>query len=144
MCSQDLPGWRVHCFSGSSLTGHGLVPRCPGPRRQWSCLPGPFLGRCAVFPFSVKGASPVFLKTAASGVRCFFVIYLDDSLLSEPPGKESACSVGDLGSISGLGRSPGGGHGNPLQYSCLENPMDRGYWGPTAHGVAESRTGLSE
>ena len=37
-------------------------------------------------------------------------------------GKESACNVGDLGSISGLGRSPGGGHGNPLQYSCLENP----------------------
>ena len=37
-------------------------------------------------------------------------------------GKESACNVGDLGSVSGLGRSPGGGHGNPLQYSCLENP----------------------
>ena len=41
-------------------------------------------------------------------------------------GKESACNVGDLGSIPGLGRSPGGEHGNPLQYSCLENPMDRG------------------
>ena len=41
-------------------------------------------------------------------------------------GKESACNVGALGSITGLGRSPGGGHGNPLQYSCLENPMDRG------------------
>ena len=40
-------------------------------------------------------------------------------------GKESACHVGDLGSISGLGRSPGEGHGNPLQYSCLENPMDK-------------------
>ena len=41
-------------------------------------------------------------------------------------GKESACSAGDQGSIPGLGRSPGGGHGNPLQYSFLENPMDRG------------------
>ena len=41
-------------------------------------------------------------------------------------GKESACNAGDLGSISGLERSPGGGHGSPLQYSCLENPMDRG------------------
>ena len=41
-------------------------------------------------------------------------------------GKESACNAGDLGSIPGLGRSPGGGHGNPLQYYCLENPMDRG------------------
>ena len=41
-------------------------------------------------------------------------------------GKESACNVGDLGSVPGMGRSPGGGHGNPLQYLCLENPMDRG------------------
>ena len=41
-------------------------------------------------------------------------------------GKESTCNVGDLDSIPGLGTSPGGGHGNPLQYSCLENPMDRG------------------
>ena len=44
-------------------------------------------------------------------------------------GKESPCNVGDLGSIPGLGRSPGGGHGNPLQHSCLENPLDRGAWG---------------
>ena len=86
----------------------------------------------------------MFLNTAASGVRCFFVIYLDDSLLSEPPRKESACTVGDLGSIPRLGRSPGRGHGNPLQYSCLENPMDRGDWGPRARGVAESRIRLSE
>ena len=42
--------------------------------------------------------------------------------------KESACDAGDLGLIPGLGRSPGGGHGNPLQYSSLENPMDRGAW----------------
>ena len=43
-------------------------------------------------------------------------------------GKESACNAGDLGSISGLGRSPGKANGNPLQYSCLENPMDGGAW----------------
>ena len=43
-------------------------------------------------------------------------------------GKESACSAGDLGSVPALGRSPGGRHGNPLQYSYLENPMDRGPW----------------
>ena len=48
-------------------------------------------------------------------------------------GKESASNAGDLGSIPGLGRSPGGGHGNPLQYSCLENPMDRGAWQATVH-----------
>ena len=49
-------------------------------------------------------------------------------------GKESACNVGDLGSIPGLGRSPGEGNGNPLHYSCLENSMDRGAWWATAHG----------
>jgi len=54
-------------------------------------------------------------------------------------GKESACHAGDLGSIPGSGRSPGGGHGNPLQFSCLENPMDRGAWQATVHGVAKSQ-----
>ena len=57
-------------------------------------------------------------------------------------GKESSCSVGDLVLTPGLGRSPGEGHGYPLQYSCLENPMDRGAWRATVHGVAKSRTGL--
>ena len=47
--------------------------------------------------------------------------------------KASACNAGDLGSIPGLGRSPGEGNGNPLQYSCLENPMDRGAWQATVH-----------
>ena len=57
-------------------------------------------------------------------------------------GKESTCNVGDLGSIYGLGRSPGRGHSNTLQYSCLENPMDRGAWQATVHRVAKSWTGL--
>ena len=57
-------------------------------------------------------------------------------------GKEPACNGGDMGSISGLGRSPGGGYGNPLHYSCLENPMDRGAWQATVHGVSES--GMTE
>ena len=50
--------------------------------------------------------------------------------------KESACSAGHLGLIPGLGRSPGEGNGNPLQYSCLENPVDRGVWRATVHGMA--------
>ena len=54
--------------------------------------------------------------------------------------KESACDVGDLGLIPGLGRSPGGGHGNPLQYSCLENPMDREAWWATVRGVTKNQT----
>ena len=55
-------------------------------------------------------------------------------------GNEFACSVGDLGSIPGLGRSPGEGNSYPLQYSGLENFMDRGTWWATAHGVAKNQT----
>ena len=54
-------------------------------------------------------------------------------LVKNPPA--SAGDARDAGSIPGLGRSPGGGHGNPLQYSCLGNPMDRGAWWATVHGV---------
>ena len=59
-------------------------------------------------------------------------------------GKASAYNAGDLGSIPGLGRSPGEGNGNPLQYSCLENPMDGGAWWATVHRVAKSQTQLSD
>ena len=52
-------------------------------------------------------------------------------------GKEFACQAGDIGLISGSERSPGEGNGNPFQYSCLENPMDRGAWWATVHGVAK-------
>ena len=52
--------------------------------------------------------------------------------------KNLPANVGDVGLIPGLGRFPGGGQGNPLQYSCLENPMDRGAWQATVHVVAES------
>ena len=58
-------------------------------------------------------------------------------------GKASVYNAGDLGSIPGLGKSPGEGNGNPLQDYCLENPMDRGAWWATAHGVAKSRTRLN-
>jgi len=57
--------------------------------------------------------------------------------------KESTCHAGDPGLIPGSGRSPGGGHSNPLQYSCLENPVDRGAWWATVHGVTKSPTRLS-
>ena len=59
-------------------------------------------------------------------------------------GKASAYSAGDPGSISGSGRSPREGNGSPLQYACLENPMDGGTWQATIHGVTKSRTRLSE
>ena len=76
----------------------------------------------------------------------FFFLFLLSPLVF-PGGsdsKESACNAGDLGSIPGSGRSPGEGNGNPLQYSCLENPMGRGAWQATVHGTAKSQKQLSD
>ena len=64
-------------------------------------------------------------------------------LLRSSVSKESACNAGDLDLIPGSGRSPGERNGNPLQYSCLENPMDRGPWKATVHGVARVRHDLA-
>ena len=60
-------------------------------------------------------------------------------MVKNPPAK-----AGDVGLTPGLGRSPGGGNGNPLQYSCLENPVDRGAWRSMLCGVAKSQTQLSD
>ena len=58
-------------------------------------------------------------------------------------GEDSACHAGDMGLVPGLGRSPGEGNGNPLQYSCLGNSMNRGVWWAVDHGIAKGRTRLS-
>ena len=93
----------------------------------------------------LKPTSPAwtgrFFTTEPPGKRG--LIYLIDAiqcLLHSSVGKESAYNAGDPGSIPGSGRSPGEGNGNPLQYSCLENPKDEGAWRATVHGVA--RVGL--
>ena len=83
-----------------------------------------------------RGECSVGLKTNPHNSN---VVKFNDS-----DGKESACSARDLGSIPGSGRSPGGGHGNPLQYSCLENPMDIGAWWATVHEVAKNQLRLSD
>ena len=62
---------------------------------------------------------------------------MDVGLPDGSDGQESACNIAGLGSIPGLGRSPGEGNGNPLQYPCLENPVDRGTWQATVHGVTK-------
>ena len=67
--------------------------------------------------------------------------YIWDSLVAQTV--KSACSVGDLSLIPGLGRYPGGGHGNPFRYSCLENPYGQRSLVGYSHGVAKSRTQLS-
>ena len=76
------------------------------------------------------------------------ITVLRESIITEFPGgsgsKESAHSAGEPGSIPGSGRSPGEGNGNPLQYSCLENPMGRGAWRATVHEIAKSQTWLGD
>ena len=101
----------------------------------------------------------VAVKTMHFQTRTWIWLYVDDhcglgdeisslqaaalGFSGSPVYKESACNAGDLGSIPGMGRYPGEGNGYPLQYSCLENPMDRGAWWATDHGVAKSQTRLS-
>ena len=86
-----------------------------------------------------------YIKSFFSYIKLvlFFLLIFIGGFLSGLDGKESACSAGDPSSIPGLGKSPGEGHGSPLQYSCLENPMDGGAWWATVHGVAKIRTQLS-
>ena len=80
------------------------------------------------------------LYCARMNVRVLIII---SQFPGSSDGKAYSYNVGDLGSISGLGRSPGEGNGNPPQYSCLENPMDQGAWWATVHGVSKSWTRLS-
>ena len=81
-------------------------------------------------------------STFLQAVACVTAVLLN-GLAQRFSGKESTCNAGDLGSIPGSGRSPGEGNGNPLQYSCLENPMDRGAWRAADHRVAKNQTLLS-
>ena len=85
--------------------------------------------------------------------RCYipsllhFLLHSTYHLLGFPgalDGKESACNAGDPGSIPGLGRSPGERNSNPLQYSCLGNPMNRGAWQATVHGATKNQTWLRD
>ena len=72
------------------------------------------------------------------------MLYVNKYFPGGSDGKASAYNAGDLGSIPGSRRSPGEGNGNPLQHSCLENPMDGGAWLAAVHGIAKSRTQLSD
>jgi len=95
-----------------------FIPKLRGGYREFPCIPHP----------QIYTASPIIGTSRAELV----VENLPDS----------AGDAGDVGLIPGSERSPEGGHGNPLQYSCLENPMDRGAWQATVHRVAKSQTWL--
>ena len=89
-----------------------------------------------------------FADILSAALSPSFRILNNSAGISSPPlgfphssvGKESPCNAGDPGLIPGSGRSSGEGNGNPLQYSCLEHPMDRGAWWATVYGVTKSRT----
>ena len=116
------------------------LPHCRQILYQLSHKGSPRILEWVVYPFS-RGSS---LPRNWTRVSCisggFFTNW------GFPGGSEvkvSACNAGDLGSVPGLGRFPGEGNGNLLQYSCLENHMDGGAWWATVHGVAKSQTRLS-
>ena len=94
--------------------------------------------------FSRYRSSYLFIYTAKMLGISLLLLKAHKGFPGGSSGKESACNVGDSGLNPGLGRSPGGGNGNPLQYSCLENSTDRGAWGAMVHGVAQSQTRLSD
>ena len=129
---------RVRLFATRWTVAHQASPSMGYSRQEyWSGLPFPSPG-----DLLDPGIEP------RSHVSCTgrWVLYcwrhLD--LPGGSDGKASACSAGDPGLIPGLGRSSREGNGNPLQYSRLENPMDRGAWQATVHGVAKSRTRLND
>ena len=96
---------------------------------------------------TAQSALMATLHLVTSGLSSVILVVLSPVNQGSPRGsggKEPACNAGDLGSIPGLGRSPGEGNGNPLQYSCLENPMDREAWRAAVHGVTKSQTQLSD
>ena len=113
----DQQGWSLLPeVQGSKVAELELEPRSPNP--------SPHMLSCTMAPST---SSPETIWGFPGGSS----------------GKESACNAGDSGSICGSGRSPGDRNGNPLQYSCLENPMNRWAWWATVHGVAKSQTWLS-
>ena len=87
--------------------------------------------------------SPVWDRALLLSSKYLMSTYWTLGFFGGPEGKESACNSGDLGLVPGLGRSSGEGNGNPLQYSCLENSVNRGAWQAIVHGVAKSQTWLS-
>ena len=111
---------------------HSIVFPLPG--YEWPSFPVSSL---------VADVTTFFIFAILVRIEDILLAFEHRGFLGSSNGKQSACNAGDLGSISGLGRSPGEGHGNPLQYSCLENSMNRRAWRATVRGVTKSWTWLS-
>ena len=133
LCTAEFPLPRPHCLC---FLSRRLLCGCVA---QWSQVPFPAPCQEAVTSVTAHGSPPLlFLLSRAS---------LGGNTRGFPggsDGKEPACNEGDPGLTPEWGRSPGGGNGNPLQYSCLENSMDRGAWRGTVCGVANRQIRLSK
>ena len=109
-----------------------------------------FVNHCLIISIILQVITNIYLMLTVCHVPGWVLsintlIYSLQGFPGGSVGKESACNAGDAGvagSIPGSGRSPGAGYGNPLQYSCLENPMDKGAWQATVHRVTKSQTQL--
>ena len=135
-CTGEVMGERgnlVHCWSECKLVQPLRETVGKGLKNQTELPYDPAIPHLGIITMSDKHLQP--------HVHHSFVY---SSFPGGSDSKESARNVRDLGSIPGLGRSPGGGHGKPLQYLCLENPMDRGAWWATVHAVTKSQTQLSD
>ena len=144
---KEIPGGSEVKASASNVGEPGSIPglgRSPGEGNsnplQYSCLENP-MDRGAWQATDHRAAESDTTRDLAHTRR-----FSLSSVLESPggsAGKEPACSAGDLGLIPGLGRSPGEGNGDPLQYSCLQNLTDRGAWWTTTDGVSKSWPQLS-
>ena len=110
---------------------------------EMGCKPRPNSNSSALCRGPVASQRPGCQACSADGLRpqCREHGASQVVLVAKNP-PANAGDIGDVGSIPGLGRSPGGGHGSPLQYSCLYDPVDRGVWWATVHRVAKSQTRL--
>ena len=129
---------RIHHQHSQAHPWNGFQELCPSghSEKSWNLPRGS--PRCIDTDTRISKA----VWTKGKGMsRAGFMCFPGDAVIKNPPA--NAGDATEVGSIPGSGRSPGGGHGNPLQDSCLGNPMDRGAWRATVHGVAKSWTGLS-
>ena len=137
----------LHCFESILVSFKEGVGKCFSVLNQIVNKTGHWQDSAAQYNL----LTPCFMVSITSfSWNIYFVLWLfmiNMAIMGFPCGsdnKESTCKVEDLGLISGLGKSTWGGHGNPLQYSCLENPVDREAWWATVQRVAKSWTWLSD
>ena len=143
---KDPPAYAGDIRDVGSIPGSGRSPgEGNGNPLQYSCLESPH-GQWSLVGYRLNRVekSRTQLKRLSMHIHRLLTRFRTLGFPGGSDGKESAHNVGDLGSIPGLGRSPGEGNSYPLWYSCLENFMDRGAWQATVHGVAKSRTQLSD